>query len=87
MARITKSIFFKPKNKALARKISIKTPSAFRKSIRMIKTKGVTSEEKKALSLAKTRAKVQLKRRNLSPKERKQMMAIATTKLPNISVR
>lgn len=87
MAKITKSIFFKPKNKALARKITIRTPSAFRKSIKVLKSKGITSEEKKSLLLAKTRARVQLKRRNLSPKERRQMKAIAETKLPNISVR
>ena len=85
MVRIKKSIFFPPKDKALARKISIKTPGQFRKSISMLKKNGITLKENKALVLAKTRAKIQLKRTNLSKRERNQMMAIARTVIPRVT--
>ena len=85
MGRITKSIFFKPRNKKLARKISIRTPSEFRASIAKIRKAGVTLEEKRALALARTRAKVQLMRKNLSPKERRQFKAISIMKLPKVN--
>ena len=39
-----KSIFFKPKNKALAKKISIKTPLEFKRSIKELKKGGLTLE-------------------------------------------
>jgi len=87
MVKITKSIFFPPKNKALARKISIKSPHAFRISIRKLKKGGVTLEENKALTLAKTRAMVQLKRNNLSAKEKKQFRTIAQMNIPKVSKR
>ena len=82
MVKIKKSIFFPPKDKALARKISIKTPAQFRKSINILKKNGITIKENKALVLARTRAKVQLKRKNLSVRERNQMRAIANTTIP-----
>lgn len=87
MAKITKSIFFKPKNKKLADKISIKTPTQFKKSIQELSKKGLTLEEKKALTLARTRAKVQLKRKNLSKREMNQMSAIANTAIPRVTKR
>lgn len=87
MAGFTKSLFFPPKNKRLARVISIKSPSQFRKSISTLKKRGLTITEKRALVLAQNRARVQLKRRNLSLKERKQFRAISTIKLPNITKR
>ncbi len=85
MVKITKSIFFKPKDKALAKKISIKTPGQFKKSIMELKKNGITLKENKALVLARTRAKVQLKRTNLSTRERNQMKAIASTTIPRVS--
>lgn len=88
MARtFTRGLFQKPKNKRLARDISIKSPTAFKASIRKIRKGGVTLEEKRALVLARTRAQVQLKRKNLSPVERTQMRRIANTKLPAITRR
>ncbi len=87
MVRITKSIFFPPKNKALARKISIKSPTAFRRSIRKLRLGGVTLEEKRALTLAKTRALVQLKRNNLSAKERRQFRSISQINIPKVTRR
>ena len=85
MAKITKSIFFAPKDMALAKKISIKTPGQFNKSIDMLKKRGVTLKENRALKLARTRAKVQLKRTNLSNRERNQMKAIAKTRIPRVT--
>lgn len=83
--RFTKSIFFPPKHKALARKISIKSPSAFRESIRKVAEGGITLREFRALNLAKTRAKVQLKRKTLSSKERREFGIIAKIKIPAIT--
>ena len=85
MVRITKSIFFPPKDKALARKISIKSPNAFRKSIKELKKGGITLKEKRALTLARTRSLVQLKRRNLSMKERKQFRIISQMNIPKVT--
>ncbi len=85
MVKIKKSIFFPPKDKVLARKISIKTPGQFRKSISMLRKNGITLKENKALVLARTRAKAQLKRKNLSKRERNQMMAIARTVIPRVT--
>lgn len=80
-----KSLFFPPKNKRLARIITIKSPSAFRDSIALLRRGGVTRTEKNALVLAQNRARVQLRRKNLSPKERKQFRTIASVKLPKIT--
>ncbi len=85
MARITKGLFFAPKDKALARKISIKSPAAFEKSIRVLKKGGITLKEKRALVLARNRASAQLKRKNLSPGERKQFRMISKMNLPKIT--
>ena len=49
MVKIKKSIFFPPKDKVLARKISIKTPGQFRKSISKLRKNGITLKENKAL--------------------------------------
>lgn len=87
MGRITKSIFFPPKDKALAKKISITSPAAFRRSIRELKRGGVTLKERRALILAKTRATVQLKRNNLSNKERKQFRTISQMNIPKVTKR
>ena len=87
MVRITKSIFFPPKDKVLARKISIKSPNAFRKSIRELKKGGITLKEKRALTLARTRSMVQLKRKNLSMKERKQFKVISQMNIPKVTKR
>lgn len=83
--KFTKSLFGKPKDKVLAGKISIKSPSEFRASIKKLKSGGITLKEKRALTLARTRAQVQLKRKNLSPRERRQMQAIARTELPKVT--
>lgn len=85
MVKITKSIFFPPKDKALARKISIKSPTTFRNSIKKLKKGGITLKEKRALTLARTRALVQLKRRNLSSKERKQFRDISKMNIPKVT--
>lgn len=82
MVLITRSLFFPPKNKRLARIITITSPAAFRRSIKVLMKDGLSVTERKALILARTRAKVQLKRKNLSDKERKQMLAISKIRIP-----
>jgi len=79
------SIFFPAKSKALAGKISITSPTAFRESIRELKKGGLSLREKKALVLARTRATAQLGRENLSSKERKQFRAISKINIPKVS--
>ena len=76
------TLFFKPKSKRLARDISIRSPAAFRRSIMKLKKGGFTTKEKRALVLAQNRSRAQLKRKNLSLKERKQFMSISRMKLP-----
>lgn len=76
-----KSIFFPAKNRRIADVISIKSPTEFKNSIKELKKNGLTTEEKRALVLARTRASLQLKRKNLSSKERKQMSAISKIKI------
>ena len=51
----------------------------------MLRKNGITLKENKALVLARTRAKAQLKRKNLSKRERNQMMAIARTVIPRVT--
>lgn len=80
-------LFQKPKNKRLARDISIVSPSKFRGSIDKIKRGGVTLEEKRALVLAQNRSRAQLRRSNLSAKERREFRAIVRTKLPSVTRR
>ncbi len=75
----------KPKSKRIARIINITSPTAFRKSIRLLEKGGLSTHEKRALVLARNRAGAQLKRKNLSPRERKQMKAIKNQPLPKIS--
>lgn len=83
--KFDKSLFFEPKNKSLARKISIESPKKFKKSIKELKKGGITVEEKKALTLAKARAKVQLLRPNLSTKEKKQFRTISNMSVPKVN--
>jgi hypothetical protein len=82
MAYKGKSIFFPPKHKGMAKAISIKSPAAFRKSIQKLKRRGYSLSEYRALNLAKTRAKMQLRRKYLSPEERRQMQEIERINIP-----
>lgn len=80
---MTNSLFnSKVQNKKLASKISITSPTAFRNSIRQVGKNGYTLEELRALQLAENRAKAQLKRKDLSSKERKQLKEISKVKIP-----
>ncbi len=87
MVMFTKSLFFPAKNKRLARIISIKSPASFKRSIKVLKKGGVTLTEKRALLLARNRAAVQLRRRNLSSKERKQFTIISKITIPKVTKR
>jgi hypothetical protein len=75
------------KSKARARIISIETPAKFRKSIKEIYKDRYTVGDQKALQLARNRAKAQLKRRNLSGKEREEFTEITKTKIPKAKIK
>jgi len=77
----------KPKNRKLARDTSITSPTAFRGSITELRKGGITTEEKRALVLARNRANAQLNRKNLSSNERRQFREIGRMKLPKITRR
>ena len=79
-----KSIFFPPKDKRLAEIVSIATPQAFKASIKALKGKKgyLTLREYRALLLAQNRAKAMLKRKNLSPQERRELREIVRIKIP-----
>ena len=78
---MAKTLFFPPKHKALAGKISIESPSAFRESVKVLRKGGLTIRERRALVLARTRAKMQLRRKNLSTKERRQFKEISRVRI------
>lgn len=84
---VNQSLFFKPRDPRLAKIISTKSPEAFRRSIRILMRGGLTTKEKRGLILAQNRSRAQLKRKNLSPKERREFTQIVQTKIPNISKR
>lgn len=82
-----KELFFPVSNKRIAAAIDITSPHAFKRSIKTLEKGGMTAEERKALVLARTRSKLQLRRRNLSMKERRQFSKIAKTDIPSITRR
>lgn len=79
---VKKTLFFPAKNERIARDISIKSPAAFRGSIKKLKRGGLTTPEGRGLVLARNRAGAQLKRKNLSPKERREFTTISRTRIP-----
>jgi hypothetical protein len=83
--RRRKTIFFPPKHKKLAEIISIESPAAFRESIRKLQKMGIGAREKRALVLAQNRAKAMLKKKSLSPKEQRELEAIARMPLPAVT--
>ncbi len=85
MVATKQSLFFKAKDPRLARDISITSPAAFRKSIKILKKGGITLKEMRALQLAKNRGAAQLKRKNLSSKEKKQFRAISKINIPKVN--
>ena len=78
------TLFAPPKSKRIAKIIDITNPTAFKRSIVKLKKGGLSGSEKKGLVLAKNRASAQLKRKNLSIKERKQFRAITKINLPKV---
>jgi len=80
-------LFFAPADPKLAKIVTIKNPAAFKKSIRALKKKGLTTTEKRALVVAKNRAGAQLKRKNLSASERAEFTRIRNIKLPRVTKR
>ena len=75
------SLFFKAKNERIAKNISIKSPTAFRKSVRTLRRGGINTYERRSLVLAKNRAAAQLNRKNLSRQERVQFRKIANMRV------
>jgi hypothetical protein len=80
-----KTIFFPPKHRKLADIITIESPAAFRESIRKLKKMGISAREKRALVLAQNRARAMLKKKSLSPRERKELQEIARMRLPEVT--
>ena len=80
-----RTLFFEPMDMELAEDISIRSPEEFRESIKKVEKGGVTTKEKRGLVLAKNRAGAQLKRKNLSPKERRAFTEISKTRLPKVT--
>ncbi len=74
-----------PKSSRLAKIIKIDSPTAFKKSVRILKRGGLSTKEKRALVFAQNRAGAQLKRKNLSSQERRQFKAIIRVKLPRLT--
>ena len=74
-------VFGKAKSKKLAALITIRSARAFKESVRKVSRGGLTGKEKKALVLARTRATLSLRRKNLSKRERIQMRAISKIKI------
>ena len=83
MSLFTKGV----RSKARAEIISIKTPGLFRRSIEVLKRGNYTINDRKALILAQNRARAQLKRRNLSDKERRQFREISRIYIPKVRVK
>lgn len=80
---VSKSLYTrKIKSKRRANIISITSPTAFRRSIREIRKGNYTLGDYRALVLAKTRATLMLKKKNLSAKERKQFKEISKINIP-----
>lgn len=74
-------LFGPPKSKRLARIVSISSPSAYNESVNILRRGGLTHNERQALLFARTRAMLQLRRKNLSSRERLQFKKIVRTKL------
>ncbi len=81
---VDKSIFFEAKSKRLAGLVDITSPSAFRKGLQKAKQDGFSLSEFRAFDIGQKRADAQLKRKNLSTKERLQFTAISKIRLPAI---
>jgi hypothetical protein len=68
---------------ARANIISIRSPAEFQRSIKILHAGRYTRADQQALILARSRAKAQLSRKDLSVKEQIQMRAISETKIPS----
>ena len=71
-----------PRSRMLADVITIRSPTAFRESIRLLKKDGLSIRERSALVFAQNRAVAQLGRKNLSVAERVQFEKIRMIRIP-----
>jgi len=83
--KLLSEVLEEPKDPRLAKAISITSPQKFRESIKRLGSGGYTLTEIKALSAAKGAARLQLGRKRLSPKERKEFEKITKIKLPKVT--
>src|SRR5437867_1253971 len=82
-----KTIFFPPQNRRLSGIITIKSPEAFRQSIRKLSADGLDAREKRVLVLAQNRARAMLKKKSQSQGERKELGETARLRLPPVTKR
>lgn len=77
--KMKKKTLFKepPRSKRIAAAVKISSPREFRESIQKLGKQGFTLHERRALILAQNRARAQLKRKNLSEKERLEFAEIS----------
>ena len=81
---VINSLFEKAKSKRLASLVDLTSPEAFKRGIEKAKTNGFSLAESRAFNLGQTRAKLQLRRTNLSTKERIEFQKISKIKLPKV---
>ena len=87
MVKLPSEILAETSNPRLKELVDITSPTAFRRGLKEAKKGGFTREESKAFSLGKAAATLQLMRKNISPKERKQFMQIQQIRIPKINRR
>ncbi len=81
----SQSLFGKKlKDKRLAEIISIESPEAFKNSIKQLGADGLSERERNALVFSQNRAGAQLRRKNLSPKERVEFEQIVNIAIPEV---
>ena len=73
----------KPRHQRLAEEITITSHSGFKRSVKKLSSKkSYSTTEYRALVLARTRAKLMARKKNLKPETRKRLKAIANTPIP-----
>jgi len=65
--------------------VNISSPEAFKCSVKKLKAGGIKPEERRAIKKAQLRAKIQLKRKDLSKKEKKEFRKIMSFELPKVT--
>ena len=74
--------FSPARRKAISQAVSIKSPSRFKQSVRILSKGGLSVQERKVLVMAQDRADMQLQRKDLSSIERRQFKEIKGVNIP-----